>query len=52
MGNLVERGRGLMMAPTLRYQLIVPAIILSVITICFYLVGNAFSDAADPKNHI
>ena len=52
LGNLVERGRGLMMAPTLRYQLIVPAIILSVITICFYLVGNAFSDAADPKNHI
>ena len=52
LGNLVNRGRSLMMAPTLRYQLIIPAIILSVITICFYLVGNAFSDAADPKNHV
>lgn len=52
LGNLVNRGRSLMMAPTLRYQLIIPAIILSIITICFYLVGNAFSDAADPKNHV
>jgi oligopeptide transport system permease protein len=52
LGNLVNKGRSLMMAPSLRYQLIVPAIILSVITICFYLVGNAFSDAADPKNHV
>lgn len=52
LGNLVNKGRALMMAPTLRYQLIIPAIILSVITICFYLVGNAFSDAADPKNHV
>lgn len=52
LGNLVNKGRSMMMAPSLRYQLIVPAIILSVITICFYLVGNAFSDAADPKNHV
>jgi oligopeptide transport system permease protein len=52
LGNLVNKGRALMMAPTLRYQLMIPAIILSVITICFYLVGNAFSDAADPKNHV
>lgn len=52
LGNLVNKGRALMMAPTLRYQLIIPAVILSVITICFYLVGNAFSDAADPKNHV
>lgn len=51
LGNLVNKGRTMMMAPTLRYQLFIPAIILSVITICFYLVGNAFSDAADPKNH-
>ena len=21
-------------------------------TIAFYLIGNAFSDAADPKNHL
>lgn len=52
LGNLVNKGRAMMMAPTLRYQLIIPAIILSIITICFYLVGNAFSDAADPRNHV
>lgn len=52
LGNLVNNGRTLMMASTLRYQLIIPAVILSVITICFYLVGNAFADAADPKNHV
>ena len=52
LGNLVNKGRSLMMAPSLRYQLLIPALILSVITICFYLVGNAFADAADPKNHV
>lgn len=52
LGNLVNEGRVLMMSPTLRYQLIFPAIIVSVITICFYLCGNAFADAADPKNHM
>jgi len=34
------------------YLLIFPAIIVSVITITFYLVGNAFSDACDPRNHM
>ncbi len=52
LGNLVEAGRGLMMTPSLRYQLIFPAAVLSVITICFYMIGNAFADAADPKNHL
>lgn len=52
LGNLVNSGRMLMMSPSLRYQLIFPALILSIITICFYLVGNAFADAADPKNHL
>lgn len=52
LGNLVNTGRALMMSPSLRYQLIFPAIILSIITICFYMIGNAFADAADPKNHI
>ena len=52
LGNLVNKGRAMMMAPTLRYQLVIPAVILSIITICFYLVGNAFSDAADPRNHV
>lgn len=52
LGNLVNTGRALMSADSLRYQLIFPSAILSIITICFYLVGNAFADAADPKNHI
>ncbi len=52
LGNLVNSGRILMSAPSLQYQLIFPALILSIITICFYLVGNAFADAADPKNHV
>lgn len=34
------------------YLLIFPAAIVSTITITFYLVGNAFSDAADPRNHV
>ena len=34
------------------YILVFPAIIVSIITITFYLVGNAFSDACDPRNHV
>lgn len=34
------------------YLLIFPASIVSVITVTFYLVGNAFSDACDPRNHV
>ena len=34
------------------YLLIFPAVIVSLITITFYLIGNAFSDAADPRNHV
>lgn len=52
LGNLVNAGRPLMLTPSLRYQLIFPAVVLSVITICFYMIGNAFADAADPKNHL
>lgn len=51
LGNLINEGRIYMMVSSLRYQLIFPAIILSVITISFYILGNAFSDASDPKNH-
>jgi len=40
------------MSPDLRYQLFFPSIVLSVITIAFYIIGNAFADAADPKNHV
>ncbi len=52
LGNLINVGRSLMMSPNLRYQLIYPTIILSIVTISFYVIGNAFSDAADPKNHL
>lgn len=34
------------------YLLVFPAAIVSLITVTFYLVGNAFSDAADPRNHV
>ena len=34
------------------HLLIFPASIVSLITITFYLVGNAFSDACDPRNHV
>lgn len=34
------------------YLLVFPAAIVSIITITFYLVGNAFSDACDPRNHV
>ena len=52
LGNLVNEGRQLITSPSLRYQLIFPAIVLSVVTISFYIIGNAFADAADPKNHV
>ena len=51
LGNRINDGRKVMMQAGLRYQLLYPTIILSFVTIAFYLIGNAFSDAADPKNH-
>lgn len=52
LGNLVNEGRAIMMVPSLRYQLIFPAVVLSVVTISFYVIGNAFGDASDPRNHV
>lgn len=52
LGNLVNEGRLVMMSPSLRYQLFFPAIVLSIITISFYVMGNTFGDAADPRNHV
>lgn len=52
LGNLVNEGRLIMMSPELRYQLIFPTVVLSIITISFYVLGNAFSDASDPRNHV
>lgn len=52
LGNLINEGRVLITSAALRYQLVYPTIILSFVTISFYIIGNAFSDAADPKNHV
>ncbi|MCQ1531622.1 ABC transporter permease [Lutispora saccharofermentans] len=52
LGNLINEGRALMMVKSLRYQLIFPAIVLSMVTISFYVMGNVFADAADPRNHV
>ena len=52
LGNLIQTGRSLMTASPLWYQLIFPVSVLAVITISFYIIGNSFADAADPKNHV
>ena len=52
LGNLITTGRNLLASAALRYQLIFPTIVLSIVTISFYIIGNAFADAADPKNHV
>lgn len=52
LGNLVNEGRRLMMAASMRYQLIYPSIMVSIITVSFYVLGNAFADASDPRNHV
>ena len=52
LGNLIGEGRQVMMDPATRYQLFFPCIVVSIIAVSFYLVGNAFSDAADPRNHV
>jgi len=50
LGMLLSAARAVF--PRASYTLIFPAIIVSLITITFYLVGNAFSDACDPRNHV
>ena len=52
LGNLICDGRKVMMVATERYQLIFPTIIVALITVSFYALGNAFSDASDPRNHV
>lgn len=52
LGNLISTGRAVMQMSVLRYQLIFPVAVLAVITISFYIIGSAFADAADPKNHV
>ncbi len=52
LGNLINEGRVLMMDPNQRYQLFFPAVIISVVTVSFYVIGNVFADSADPRNHV
>lgn len=51
LGNLINVGRKLV-TTSLAYQLIFPTVVLSIVTISFYIIGNAFADAADPRNHV
>ncbi len=51
LGNLINEGRKLL-STSQSYQLVFPTIVLSLITISFYIIGNSFADAAEPKNHI
>lgn len=50
LGNMVNQGRAnFMLYP---YQMLYPTIVLCLITVSFYLLGNRFADASDPKNHV
>ncbi len=50
LGNLVNMGRSnFMIYP---YQLFWPTAVLAAITISFYISGNKFADASDPRNHV
>lgn len=51
LGNLIVLGIDKMMEPSLRYQLLFPSAILTLVSVSFYVAGNAFADAFDPKNH-
>ncbi len=52
LGNLIDEGRRVMMNPSQMYQLIFPAVVVAAVTICFYVLGNKFADASDPRNHV
>lgn len=50
LGNIVNQGRA---SFTLHpYQMLLPTIVLCLITIAFYVLGNRFADASDPRNHL
>lgn len=50
LGILLRNARGYFL--DFPYLLFFPAVIVSLITVTFYLVGSAFSDACDPRNHV
>ena len=50
LGNIVNQGRA---SFTLHpYQMLLPTALLCIITVAFYVIGNKFADASDPRNHI
>ena len=49
LGNLVSVGKNNF--EVYPFQLVWPTVILSFITVSFYIVGNRFADASDPRNH-
>ncbi|HHW27180.1 MAG TPA: ABC transporter permease [Firmicutes bacterium] len=50
LGNLVNQGRSAFLVYP--FQMIFPTAILCVITVSFYIIGNKFADASDPRNHV
>lgn len=50
LGNIVNQGRESFTSHP--YQMLLPAGILCIITIAFYIIGNKFADASDPRNHV
>lgn len=50
LGNLVNQGRSAFLVYP--YQMIFPTMILCIITVSFYIIGNKFADASDPRNHV
>ncbi len=50
LGNLVNQSRSAFLVYP--FQMLFPTGILCVITVSFYIIGNRFADASDPKNHI
>jgi len=50
LGNLVNQSRSAFLVYP--FQMLFPTAILCLITISFYIIGNRFADASDPKNHV
>ena len=50
LGNIVNQGKASFTQH--EYQMLLPAAILCIITIAFYIIGNKFADASDPRNHV
>jgi oligopeptide transport system permease protein len=50
LGNLVNQSRNAFLIYP--FQMLFPTAVLCVITVSFYILGNRFADASDPKNHV